>query len=505
MSAGITVRAGAGAGAGALAFGEPAALIGGERRRAVGGETIDAINPATGELIARIPRCDGRDVQLAVEGAKRALPEWKRATLSERAACLTRLAEVIERRGEELARIDTIDNGSLLREMRKDAAAAARRLRHYAGLALQLRGETISTGYERVNYTLNDPFGVTARLIPFNHPLLFVASKLAAPVVAGNAVIMKPSEHTSLSALAIADEIAEIFPKGLVSILTGYGREVGDAIVTHPEIRRISFIGDATTGRNVQARAASVAVKSITMELGGKNPVVIFPDADLDLALDGVVKGMAFTWQGQSCGSTSRLLVHEDQHDEFVGRLRERIASLRPGLPEDDTSDTGAIVNESQLEKVLRYVQIGREDGAELIAGGDRVLDGGLGNGFFVRPALFDRVAPDSRLAQTEIFGPVLAVLTYRGYDEAIRLANGIQLGLTASAYTQDLATAHRFARDVECGYVWINDTATHFAGASFGGTKESGLGREADLDEVRSYTQHKNVNIFLGAGAGRA
>lgn len=483
-----------------LAYGEPLALIAGERRPAASGLTIDTFNPATGELIARIPRCDAEDVAEAVRGAQAALPAWQRLSLAERAAKLTAMAAIIDARAEELARLDTIDNGSLLTEMRKDAAAAARRLRHYAGIALQLRGETLSTGFDRVNYTINEPFGVTARLIPFNHPLLFLASKLAAPVLAGNAVIMKPSEHTSLTALALADDINAVFGPGVVSILTGYGREVGDAIVVHPEIRRLSFIGDATTGRHVQARAASAAIKTITMETGGKNPVVIFPDADRELALEGAIKGMGFTWQGQSCSSTSRLMVHVDQHEEIVAQLAERVRALTPGLPEDPTAKTGAIVNRQQYDKVLDYVRIGVEDGGDLVAGGTAITDGPMANGFFVHPALIDNVDPTSRLAQTEVFGPVLSVLTYTDYDDAIRIANGIELGLTAGAFTNDLRTAHAFARDVHAGYVWVNDTATHFPGASFGGVKNSGLGREADLDEVRSYTQHKNVNIRFGA-----
>jgi acyl-CoA reductase-like NAD-dependent aldehyde dehydrogenase len=482
-----------------LRFGEPLALIAGERRPAASGETIDTFNPATGELIARIPRCGAEDVRVAVEAATEAQRGWRRLSLADRAGRLRLMADRIDERQEELARLDTIDNGSLLTEMRKDAAAAARRLRHYAGIALGLRGETIDTGYDRVNYTLNDPFGVTARLVPFNHPLLFSASKLAAPVLAGNAVIMKPSEHTSLSALALADDFNEIFGPGVVSILTGYGREVGDAIVTHPEIRRLSFIGDSATGRHVQARAATAAVKTITMELGGKNACVVFPDADMDAALDGAIKGMGFTWQGQSCSSTSRLLVQRAQHDEFVARLQERVEALNPGLPEDPDSRTGAIVNQGQLDKVLEHVRIGQEDGGTLIAGGERLTAGGLDKGLFVSPALLTGVDPTSRLAHTEVFGPVLAVMTYEDYDDAIRITNDVHLGLTAAAFTQSLRTAHAFARDVDAGYVWVNDTATHFPGASFGGVKESGLGREADMDEVRSYTTHKNVNISFG------
>jgi acyl-CoA reductase-like NAD-dependent aldehyde dehydrogenase len=329
---------------------------------------------------------------------------------------------------------------------------------------------------------------------------MFAATKLAAPLIAGNAVILKPSEYTSLSALAIATHLERIFPAGVVSVLTGYGSEVGDALVAHPDVPRIAFTGAAPTGRLIQRRAAEVAVKSVTLELGGKNPIVIFPDADLDAAVEGAVAGMNFTWQGQSCGSTSRMLVHRDIHQEFVARVAERISGLRVGAPLDPGSDTGAIVNEGQLEKILDYVRIGREEGAELVTGGERVTEGELAKGLFVRPTLFDGVDPAGRLAQEEIFGPVMAAIPYDDYDDAIRIANGVDYGLTASVFTRDLSIAHSFARDVEAGLVWVNDTSKHFLGAPFGGMKNSGIGREEDLSEMLSYTRVKNVNVRLGA-----
>jgi betaine-aldehyde dehydrogenase len=479
--------------------GTHAALIGGRRVAAASGETIDAVSPVTGEAIARIPRCRAEDVDAAVRAAAAAFVEWRRLEAAERASYLLRLADAIEADGERLAGLDSVDNGSPLHEMRKDVGIAAAQLRYFAGLALQLRGQTIPSSYDRLNYTLRQPFGVVGRIVPFNHPLMFAAAKIAAPLVAGNTVVLKPSEFTSLSALALADHLAAIFPPGVVNVVTGYGNEAGDALVAHPDVRRLAFIGSVETGRAIQRRAAEVAVKHVTLELGGKNPIVIFPDADHDLAIQGAVTGMNFTWQGQSCGSTSRLLVHRDTYEDFVDELAGRVERLRSGPPGDPQTDTGAIVNERQLEKVLGYVALGQEEGARLVTGGNRVTDGELARGLFVRPAVLADVRPDSRLAQEEIFGPVLAVLRYDDYDDAVRIANGVRYGLTASVFTRDLRTAHAFARDVEAGYVWVNDASRHFPATSFGGFKDSGVGREEDLEELESYTQTKNVNVRFG------
>jgi betaine-aldehyde dehydrogenase len=281
-----------------------------------------------------------------------------------------------------------------------------------------------------------------------------------------------------------------------VNMISGYGAEAGDALVAHPGVRRVAFIGSVGVGRAIQRRAAEHTVKTVTLELGGKNPIVVFPDADLDAALDGAVRGMNFTWQGQSCGSTSRLLVHETVHEPLIARLAERLHAMRSGPPADETTETGAIVNRGQYEKVLDYVRIGREEGARIVAGGSALMGGEFGGGLFVRPTLFDDVRPASRLAQEEIFGPVLAAMPFESYDDALRIANGVAYGLSASVFTRDLATAHRFARDVQAGYVWVNDASVHFPGTDFGGVKDSGVGREEGFGELRSYTQSKNVNL---------
>ena len=264
-------------------------------------------------------------------------------------------------------------------------------------------------------------------------------------------------------------------------------------------MRRLAFTGSVAIGRSIQQRAATLVVKSVSLELGGKNPIVVFPDADVEAAVDGALRGMNFTWQGQSCGSTSRLLVHSSLHREFVDRLAARIDALRSGPPTEESTDTGAIVHPRQFEKVMSYIALGREEGARVVVGGGRPADPGLAAGLFVRPTLFDDVSPGSRLAQEEIFGPVLATMVFDDDDEALRIANGVSFGLTASVYTRDLRTAHRFARDVRAGYVWINDSGRHFPGTPYGGVKDSGVGREEGFEELLSYSQVKNVNVNFG------
>lgn len=480
-------------------FNDLSMTIGGRQVPAREGETIDAVDPASGEVIGRFPRCRAADVEDAVAAAGAALPEWRAASPLQRAALVNRIADTVEEHAEELALLDVIDNGSPIREMRNDSRIAAAQLRYFAGLALQVRGETIPGEHDRLDYTLRQPYGVVGRIIPFNHPLMFAASRLGSPLIAGNTVVMKPSEHTSLSALRLAELISEFMPPGVVNMISGYGEEAGDALVVHPEVRRIAFIGSAAVGRQIQRRAAEHVVKTVTLELGGKNPMLIFGDADLDLAIDGALRGMNFTWQGQSCGSTSRLLVHESLREELVEQLAARMDAMRSGRPSDEATETGAIVNRAQFDKVLSYLELGREEGAAVRAGGGAVEVDGLPGGMFVRPTLFDGVDPGSRLANEEIFGPVLAAMPFSAYEEAVEIANRVAYGLTASVFTADLATAHRFARDVEAGYVWVNDASRHFPGTPYGGYKDSGIGREESLDELLSYTQVKNVNVNFG------
>lgn len=471
-------------------------LIDGSFVGAASGATLDAVNPATGQLIARIPRCGQADAARAVEAAARASTGWAAVEAEQRAALVFEFADALQARADELALVDSTDNGSPLRDMRNDVDIAVSQARYLAGLALQLKGDTLPNRAGRMHFTIREPYGVVVRIIAFNHPLMFAATKLVAPLLAGNAVIVKPSEQTSLSALAIAEDLQRIFPPGVVQILTGLGHEVGDALVTHPAVRRIAFIGSVATGLRIQASAATSGVKTVTLELGGKNPIAIFPDADFDLAVEGIMRGMNFTWQGQSCGSTSRLLIHRSCYEQVLARVADRIGALRTGSPLDPGNDSGSMVTEQQLNKVLSYIEIGKSEGARLVVGGERLVDGGLAAGNFVSPTLFADVDPAGRLATEEIFGPVLAAMPFDDYQEAIRIANSVEYGLTASVYTSDLRTALAFTRDVQAGYVWVNESARHFAGAPYGGVKNSGIGQDEDLSEIDSYTQLKTVNL---------
>ena len=472
-------------------------LIGGKKVLASDGGTIDVLNPATGQLLTKVPAATADDIETAYQAAAAAFPSWSRAHPLERGKALRDLADLIEEHGDELAALDVMDNGSPIKEMRKDVDIAAAQLRYFAGLVSQVRGETIPTGDGRLNYTLRQPYGVVGRIVPFNHPLMFAAGKIAAPLAAGNTVIMKPSEHTSLSSLRLAELISDVLPPGVMNMVTGWGHTAGDAMVAHPGIRRLAFIGAETTGRAIVARAMGVNVKHVSLELGGKNPLLVFPDADLDLAVEGAIRGMNFTWQGQSCGSTSRVFVDRAIHDEFLERLVAAVEPLKQGAPDDWTTETGSMINQAQFDNVQYYVNLGKEEGSQLVLGGQHRTDGDMKDGLFISPAIFSGVDPNSRMAREEIFGPVLAVMPFSGYDEGLALANDTDLGLTAAVYTKDLTVAHRFANDVEAGFVWVNDSSRHFIGAPFGGYKNSGIGREEDIEELESYTQVKNVNVW--------
>lgn len=478
---------------------EPSMLIGGELRAASDGATFETRNPATGEHLADVPAGTPEDVGRAVDAASAASRAWADAAPATRASALEALADALEADADTIGLIDTLENGSLLSEMRRDVDFGVESLRYFAGLALHVRGDTVPAPAGELTFTTRVPFGVVGRIVPFNHPFMFAASKIAAPLIAGNAVVLKPSEYTSLSALRLAEIAREILPPGVLNVVTGPGAAVGDAIVSDPRVGRIAFTGSVATGLAIQRRAAETVVKTVSLELGGKNPLVVFPDADLDRAVESAVRGMNFTWQGQSCGSLSRNIVHESIYDEFVERLTTRVAALRPGLPERAESQTGAMVNERQLQRVLDFVGIGLEGGARLTTGGNRLTDGELASGNFVAPAVFADVDISSRLAQEEIFGPVLAVSPFDDFEDGIRKANATRFGLTASVFTRDLSTAMRFAHEVEAGYVWVNEVSRHVPGSPYGGMKNSGVGREEELDELLSFTQVKSVHVAYG------
>jgi 2-formylbenzoate dehydrogenase len=445
-------------------------------------------------VLAEVPDGDAADVDRAYEAAADAMPDWRATAPRARAALLREVAAVVRANAEELATIDTLDLGSPIAMTRLDVARAAESLDLFADLALELRGEVIPATAEHLHYTLREPWGVVGRILPFNHPVMFAAGKIAAPLVAGNSVIVKPAHQTPLSALRLGELLADVLPPGVVNIVTGAGPEPGRAIAAHPGIRRIAFIGSERTGRLVQETAARAAVKHVTLELGGKNAMVVFPDADLDAAADGAVAGMNLTAStGQSCGSTSRLLVHTDITNALVGRVRNRMAALKVGSPTRPETDVGPLVSAAQAQSVLAHIDSARAEGATVECGGDRPVK----PGHFVAPTLLTGVRPDMRVATEEIFGPVLSVLTFRTEEEALTIANAVDYGLTASVWTDDLRRAHQFAAAFAAGFVWVNGTSRHFAGVPYGGVKASGVGREESVEELLSFTQTKAITIY--------
>jgi acyl-CoA reductase-like NAD-dependent aldehyde dehydrogenase len=470
-------------------------LIGGDLVAGRAGATMPVVHPGDESVIAQIPLGDAGDTDDAVAAARAASGPWARTPIAERAAALLALADAVLNHGEELAWIDTLDNGSPIAVMRNDYLMAVEQLRYFAGLALQLRGQTLpAAGPDALDFTLRDPFGVVGRLIPFNHPLMFAASRIAAPLLAGNTVVLKPSEQTSLSALRLGELARPVLPSGVLNVVTGTGDVVGERLVAHPDVPRIAFTGSEAVGRRILARAAATAIKTVTLELGGKNPLIVFPDADLPAAVDGALRGMNFRWQGQSCGSTSRLFVHRRVYRRFVAGLAARMASLTIGDPLLETTDVGPLVSQAHYDRVCRFVAQGRADPAlELVTGGTAIDR----PGYFVPPTLFSADGgPHGPLFTEEIFGPVLVAAPFDDYDHAITLANSLSVGLTASVWTTSLHTALAASRDLQAGYLWVNWSSEHIAGASFGGVKNSGLGREEGLEEIESYTQHKNVYI---------
>jgi betaine-aldehyde dehydrogenase len=456
----------------------------------------DTVNPATGESLGACAEANATDVDAAARAAHRAFGAWRGTPPLDRAAAMRTIASRLRAHAEEFALLDAANCGNPVAEMTGDVHAAAAQIEYFAGLAAELKGETIPMGDGAVDMTLREPFGVCARIVAYNHPLLFTAAKMAAPLAAGNTVIMKPPQQAPLSAYRMMEIIGDAVPPGVINVVTG-GAPCGEALVAHPLIPRLALIGSVPTGRAI-ARAAADRLKHVTLELGGKNACIIHPDADVDKAIAGAVAGMNFTWCGQSCGSTSRVFVHASLHDRVVAGVVAAVQRFTPGLPTDPSTTMGALISKAQLDKVERYVALGREQGATLACGGERPRDPQLAGGFFMPPTVFTGVTQDMRIAREEIFGPVLAVLAWTDEAQMIADVNAVEYGLSCSIYTRDLATAHRTAARVEAGYVWVNGTGRHFLGAPFGGYKQSGQGREESFDELLSYTQVKNVHITL-------
>ena len=461
------------------------------------GRYVETINPALGEAIVAVADAGAEDADAAIRAAQEAFEGWRKLKPLERAAILKEAAGTLRAHAEELAMLDALNTGNPVAEMVSDARIAATGIEYFAGLVTEVKGETIPMGEGALNYTLREPLGVVARIVAYNHPLMFAAMKIGAPLAAGNTIVVKAAEQAPLSALRVAELIGGIFPPGVLNVLAG-GRECGQALSSHPLVRKVTLIGSVPTGKAIM-RAAADTLKGVLLELGGKNALIAYPDADIDKLIAGAVGGMNFTWAGQSCGSTSRAFLHESIHDRVLQRMVERVREKhKPGIPTDWSTTMGPLVSRAQFDKVMSYIESGKQEGARLVTGGRQPDDPRLAKGFFVEPTIFADVRPDMRIAREEIFGPVLSVFKWTDEEQLFEQVNAVDYGLTASIWTRDLATAHRAASQVQAAYIWINNFSAHFLGAPFGGYKESGIGREESFEELLEFTQIKNVNIKL-------
>ncbi|MBI2833299.1 MAG: aldehyde dehydrogenase family protein, partial [Acidobacteria bacterium] len=470
----------------------------GEWYEARGGATIGVVNPATEEVIAQVASATPADLDAAVASARAALDgPWGRMAARERGRLLWKIGERLLEQADDMARLETLHNGKPIFESRQiEVPASAECFQYYAGWADKIHGETIPVKGNYLTYTLRDPVGVVGAIVPWNFPLLLATWKVAAALACGNTVVLKPASQTPLTALALGRIALETgLPPGVLNVVTGPGSSVGREIVRHRGIDKIAFTGDTTTGREIM-RGSADTLKRITLELGGKSPNIVFPDADLDAAVRGATTGI-FYGKGEVCAAGSRLLVDRSIKDEFVDKVAARSKKIVPGDPMDPGTRLGAVASKGQLERVLRYVDIARQEGATLMAGGSRA-DIGTGKGYFMQPTVFADVTPEMTIAREEVFGPVLATIEFADVDEAIARANGSMYGLAAAVWTKDIKKAHYVARKLQAGTVWVNTYNVYDTAAPFGGYKQSGFGREMGRHALEHYTQVKTIWVDL-------
>ena len=460
------------------------------------GGYAETLSPLTGESLGLCAEANAEDVDRAAQAARAAFKEWRRTKPVERGKLLKRLAATLRAHADELIALDALNAGGPCTALKHDVEYAATHMEFFAGLVTELKGDTAPQGDGALNISLREPLGVCARIVAYNHPLMFIGARIAAPLAAGNTVIMKPPVQAPLSAYRMMEILGDLIPPGVVNVLSG-GLACGEALVAHPGIPSVSLIGSVPTGRAI-ARNAADRLKHVLLELGGKNAMIIYPDADLDRAIEAAVRGMNFTFAGQSCASTTRIFVHSSCHDRVLAGIIDGVKRFQPGPTTDPATTMGALISRAQHDRVMDFIASGRAEGATLVAGGAAPQDPRLSDGYFIEPTVFADVTMDMRIAREEIFGPVLCVLRWDDEDAMFDDVNGLEYGLTASIFTSSLATAHRGADRVEAGYIWINNAGTHFHGTPFGGIKLSGVGREESIEELMAFTQLKNVHITL-------
>ena len=476
--------------------------IGGEWVDAASGETFPTDNPYTGRPWALIPRGNAADADRAVRAAHKAFTagEWPKLTASKRGALLRRLGDLIGGKARELAEVEVRDNGKLIAEMGAQTAYMAQWYYYFGGLADKIEGAVIpSDKPDTLNFTRHEPLGVVVAIVPWNSPLLLTAWKLAPALAAGNTVVIKPSEYTSASVLEFMKLVVEAgFPPGVVNVVTGFGAEVGMPLVEHPLVAKVAFTGSDATGQRIY-EAAAKGLKRVSMELGGKSPNIVFDDAHLDNAVKGVISGI-FAATGQTCIAGSRLLVQRTIHDAFVEKLVAFARTARMGDPMSTDTQVGPVTNPPQLEKILRYLEIGKSEGARPVLGGARATRPECGTGWFVEPTIFTGVNNRMRIAQEEIFGPVLSVIPFEDEDEAVAIGNDVVYGLAAGVWTQNMRRALAMSERLQAGTVWVNTYRAVSYLSPFGGYKRSGIGRESGQDMIREYLQTKSVWISTAA-----
>jgi len=471
-------------------------FIAGSWAEAADGRSFTVINPATGQALADVPWASAVEVDQVAKAARFAFDSWRSLGLCDRIDRVLELANRIRAEAEHLAVLDMEDLGSPVRAMKEDVISAADRINYFCSLVPHLKGECFNSTKSRLHYTLHQPIGPSALLLAFNHPFKFAAVKSIPVLLMGNPVVLKPSQLTPRSSLHLASLASDLFPAGVFNVITGDGAETGATLCAHPSIRKITLIGGVETGRQVLTAAAQT-IKSVNLELGGKNPIIIYPDADLDAATDAIVKGMNFSRsQGQSCGSTSRLFLHDDVREIVLPRLIDRMRAIRPASPALDSTVMGSLVSVAHRDRVLQAIEAAVAAGAIVLTGGRPPSGDAFAQGAFLEPTLLDGVHHKMPIAHEEVFGPVLCI--FRWSDEATMIShvNDVIYGLTASVWTRDLATAHRIASTIEAGVVWINEVGRHTPGVPFGGWKQSGLGRADSMEELLSYSQNKSISL---------
>lgn len=473
-------------------------VIGGEWVSAESEETMETLDPTTGDVLTSVPAGGEADVERAVQAALVAQKAWAQIPWQQRSARLHDLAKAVEDHKQRISLLDALDAGLPVTGGMRDIDNGISSLGYYGNLASELKGTSLATSGGLTTFTTREPFGVVGRMIPFNHPFQSACSSLAVSVAAGNAIILKPSDYTPLSALYLAELALEILPPGLVNVVTGRGDAAGAAIVRHPEIRRIAFTGGIVTARSVM-RDAAAHVKSLSLELGGKNPLIVYPDVSVEEAARACVQAMNFARvQGQSCGSPSRVFVHSSICEQFVEELAVQMREIVVGDPVDESTMMGPLAYKAHFDRVCGHVARACDEKAVLVTGGKRPQ--GLDRGYFLEPTLFSEVQPEMSIAREEVFGPVVAVLRWTDEEDMLSVVNSLPYGLTANIWTNDLSAALGVAHRVEAGYVTVNGHGERPAGAPFGGYKDSGVGRESCLEDLLSYSQLKTINLRWAA-----